>query len=313
MNSVKQFFFIILLGAGISSCKKDDVVESPEPVTKDYHQTAETKFVDIDGVHYAYRELGDQTGIPLLMVSALAGSMDDWDPALTNGLAQRYKVILFDLPGVGRTDGTTPNNIADMAESTTAFIQALGLKQVNLFGFSMGSFISQQIVLTKPEIVNKIVLTGTGPKGAIGLSDLPKLLASGGDLSAEERYLKFGFASSAESIAAGKLVYQRLQLRQADRDLPVSEESATAQVQAVLGWAQPAPNALNELKSVMQPVLIAQGESDIPVPVENAVNMSKNIPHARLIVYPDAGHAALFQYHDKLVQETIDFLAQGTK
>jgi len=313
MNSIKQFIFIILLGIGISSCKKDEVQTAPQPVAKDYHQSAETKFVNADGVKYAYRELGEKTGIPIVMISSLGSSMDDWDPAITNGLAQKYKVILLDIPGVGRSSGKTPNTITDMGKRVADFIQALGLSRINLLGFSMGSFISQQIALTKPDLVNKIILTGTGPKGAVGLSNLPNLLAASANLSAEDSFLKFGFTSSAKSIKAGRLAYERVQKRKADRDLPVSKESAGAQVQAVLDWAQPAPNALNELTSISQPVLIVQGEADIPVPVENAINMSRNIPHTRLIVYPDAGHAAIFQYPDLFVQEALDFLTESAK
>jgi pimeloyl-ACP methyl ester carboxylesterase len=303
---MKTIYLFALLVTGMTACKNDDT----QPVSIDYHQTATTKFIDAGNGKIAYRELGDKSGIPVVMISPLGGSMDDWDPAITNGLAAHYKVILFDVPGAGASGGTAATTIADMAKSSVSFIKALGLQKVNLLGFSMGSFISQQIALTEPALVNRIILTGTGPKGAIGLSNLPNILAATANLSAAESFLKIGFTSSATSISAGTLAYERIQQRKENRDAPVSQESAGAQVQAVLGWAQPAPGALDELKSIVQPVLIAQGKEDLPVPVENAINMAESLPNARLIVYPDAAHASIFQYHEQFVQEAVGFLAQ---
>jgi pimeloyl-ACP methyl ester carboxylesterase len=197
-----------------------------------------------------------------------------------------------------------------MAKGVVAFLKKLGYSKVNLMGFSMGSFISQQIALTEPALVNKMILTGTGPKGAEGLSNLPTLLASAAGLSQEEFLLKFAFTASPNSIKAGKLSYQRIQKRVTNRDAPLRAESITAEVKAVLGWAAPYPDAFKELKNITQPVLIAQGDHDIPVPVINAVQMSQNLPNAQLIVYPDAGHAAVFQYPDKFVQSALDFLSR---
>ncbi|MDB4923782.1 alpha/beta hydrolase [Mucilaginibacter sp.] len=310
---MKSAVAVLLLGLGIVfvSCKKDSIpVKTPVGVTTDHHQTAVTQFVTAGGTKFAYRVLGDKPGIPLVMLSPLGSSMDDWDPAITNGLAQKYKVIIFDIQGVGTSGGTTPDNIPDMAKGIASFIKALGYSKVNLMGFSMGSFISQQIVLTEPGLVNKIILTGTGPKGSQGLSNLPNILASAAGLSPEQVFLASFFASSAASQSAGKSAYERVQERQVDRDTPLSGESFTAEVKAVLGWAQPYPDALKELQSVTQPVLIAQGQEDILVPVVNAINMSKSLPNARLTVYPDAGHAAFFQYHDDFVQKAIEFLGK---
>lgn len=308
---MKRATLLALLGIGIVSCKKDDTpVKTAVAVATDYQQTAQTQFITADGTKFAYRILGDKPGIPLVMLSPLGDSMDDWDPAITNGLARNYKVIIFDIQGVGTSSGTTPDNIQDMAKGTISFIKALGYNKVNLLGFSMGSFISQQIVLTEPALVNKIILTGTGPKGSEGLSNLPNILASAAGLSPEQVFLASFFAPSANSQSAGKSSYDRIQKRQVNRDAPLSSESFTNEVKSVLGWAQPDPNALKELQSVTQPVLIAQGEKDILVPVVNAINMSKNLPNAQLIVYPDAAHAAFFQYHDDFVQKALEFLGK---
>ena len=311
INVMKRSFLFIMLGLSLAFCDKDDSDNiNPDAEVVDYHQTAATQFITAGETNFAYRVLGNKGGVPLVMISALGNSMDDWDPALTNGLARLRKVIIFDIQGVSLSSGKTPETIADMAKGVVTFIKTLGYSKVDLMGFSMGSFISQQILLTEPALINKAILTGTGPKGAEGLSNLPNLLATYGGLSQEEFLLKFAFTSSPASIEAGKLSYQRIQKRTVNRDTPATPESATAQVKAVLGWAQPNPGALNELKNITQPVLIAQGESDLPVPVSNAINMSKNIPNAQLIVYPDAGHAAVFQFPDKFVQSALVFLGK---
>jgi len=307
INAVKTAVIFLFLGLTALSCDKDEFPVN-DSNTVDYHQTAVTQFVTVDGTKFAYRVLGKESDIPLVLVASLGSSMDDWDPAVTNGLARTNKVILFDIAGVGSSGGVTPDNIQDMAKGVVRFINALGYNKVNLLGFSMGSFISQQVVLTNPALVNKLILTGTGPKGADGLSNLPKLLASTAGLSQEEFLLKFAFTSSAASIDSGKRSYERIQKRMVARDIPASQQSSTAQVKAVLGWAQPYPDAFKELKTITQPVLIVQGQYDLPVPVVNAINMSHNIPGAQLIVYPDAGHAAFFQYPGEFVQAALEFL-----
>jgi pimeloyl-ACP methyl ester carboxylesterase len=309
INVTKRFILFVFLGLLIVSCNKDDSPGSGSNTdTVDYHQTAVTQFISAGDTKFAYRVLGNKTGTPLVMVSALGNAMDDWDPAITNGLAQQFKVVIFDIQGVGASSGITPDNIPDMAKGVVAFINALGYNKVNLLGFSMGSFISQQIALTNPNLVNKIILTGTGPKGAEGLANLPNILATAAGLSPEEVFLKSFFASSAASQNAGKLSYERIQKRSVDRDAPVSQESATAGLKAVLGWAQPNPGALKDLQNISKPVFIAQGENDFLVPVINAINMSNSIPGAQLIVYKDAGHGSIYQYHDEFIRTASDFL-----
>jgi len=310
---MRNFIMLALLAATTSlvSCDKDDDnVTKPDTVVVDYHTTATTQFVEAGGTKYAYRVLGKQEGTPLVMLAPLGASMDDWDPAVTNGLAAKYKVIIFDNVGIASSTGTTPSTIADMAKGATTFIKALGYNKVNLLGFSMGSFVGQQILLTEPSIVNKIVLTGTGPKGATGLSNLPNILAGAAGLSPEESFLYFGFTKSAASRDSGLLVYQRVALRKVNRDTTLSEQASNAAFTAVLGWAQPNENALTELEQITQPTLIIQGEEDLPVPVVNAVNMSKHIHNSQLIIFKDAAHASLFQYHTEFVGHVSEFLGQ---
>lgn len=306
---MKKFTLFVFLGLGIVSCNKPDGHgNGPGPNVTDYHQTAVTKFVSIGKTNLAYRVLGNKPGIPIILIASLGSTMDDWDPAITNGLAQEYKVFIFDLPGVGSSGGTTTPNIADMSKSVVQFISALGYTKVNLLGFSMGSFIGQQIVLTNPSLVNKIILTGTGPKGAEGLSNLPNLLASTAGLSPEQFFLVSHFTTSQASQNAGKLSWQRMQRRTVNRDKPITNESLTAELYAVLGWAQPYPDAFNELKTIKKPVLIVQGQADSLVAVVNAVRMSQNIPGAKLIVYPDAGHGSFYQYHREFIRSALNFL-----
>ncbi|SDD71616.1 Pimeloyl-ACP methyl ester carboxylesterase [Dyadobacter soli] len=309
--SFKSVFFSAILALGLVSCNNDDASgNQPAPVAIDYHQTAKTQFVEAGGTKYAYRILGDQSGVPLVMLASLGSSMDDWDPAITNGLAQKHKVILFDNKGVGSSTGQVPATIGEMAKDAVTFIKAMGLTKVDLMGFSMGGFITQQVLLDEPALVRKAILTGTGPKGSEGLSNLPNIIASTANLTPEETFLTFGFTKSEASQKAGKASYARVQARKTDRDEPLSQQGGGAQLGAVLAWAKPYPNALAELKTIQQPVLLVQGKNDVPVPVVNAINASQSIPNANLVVYPDAGHAAFCQYADRFVQEAIDFLGE---
>lgn len=309
--SFKSLFFSAFLAFGLVSCNNDEASgNQPVPVTADYHQTAKTQFVEAGGIKYAYRILGNQAGIPLVMLASLGSSMDDWDPAITNGLAQKHKVILFDNRGVGSSTGQVPATIAEMATDAVVFMRAMGLTKVDLMGFSMGGFITQQILLTEPTLIRKAILTGTGPKGSEGLANLPNIIASTANLTPEETFLTFGFTKSEMSLKAGKASYGRIQRRKTDRDQLLSEQAGGAQLGAVLAWAKPYPDALKELKAIQQPVLLVQGKNDVPVPVINAINASQSIPNANLVVYPDAGHAAFCQYADRFVQEANDFLGE---
>ncbi|GAA5089216.1 alpha/beta hydrolase [Chryseobacterium ginsengisoli] len=290
------------------SCREESEITTIQEVQTENHQNAKTQFVNVKGTNFAYRAFGKEGGIPLVLLPGLGGSMDDWDPAVTNGLAKQYKVIIFDNKGVAASQGTTPNNIQSMADDAIDFIEALHLNKVNIMGFSMGGFVAQRVVLTKPALINKVILTGTGPKGAIGLANLPNIIAGTAGLGPEESFLKFGFTNSAESITAGKAAYGRIQLRTTDRDLALSDATSYSQLTAVLEWAQPNTNALEEIKAIKNPVLIVHGENDLPVSVQNAHNMIQNLEHAELLIFPDSGHASFFQNHDAFVTKVVEFL-----
>lgn len=290
------------------SCTSENDVTITQEASAPTHQNAKTQFVDVKGASFAYRVIGRESGTPIVLFPGLGGSMDDWDPAVIDGLAQKNKVIIFDNKGVAASKGTTPSDIQLMANDAIDFIETLHLTKVNIMGFSMGGFIAQRVALTKPALINKIILTGTGPQGAIGLSNLPNIVASTAGLSLEESFLKFGFTSSTQSIAAGKAAYARIQLRTTDRDLTLSDATSASQFTAVLTWAQPNVNALVELKNIKNPVLIVHGENDLPVSVQNAHNMSQSLENSELVIFPDSGHASFFQNHDAFVTKAIQFL-----
>ncbi|AZA83152.1 alpha/beta hydrolase [Chryseobacterium lactis] len=308
--SVASLLCLSLFTVVTMSCTEENEPPTLQEIQNRDHQTAKTQWVNVKGVAFAYRVLGKEDGIPLVLLPGLGGSMDDWDPAVTNGLSKKYKVIIFDNKGVATSKGDTPNTVQAMADDAIDFIQTLNLNKVNIMGFSMGGFVAQRLVLTNPSLINKVILTGTGPQGAIGLSNLPNIIAGTAGLSPEASFLKFGFTESATSIAAGKASFARIQLRTHERDLPLSDASSNSQFTAVLSWAQPNTNALTELKNIKNPVLIVHGENDLPVSVQNAKNTAQNIEHAELVILPDSGHASFFQNHGAFVSKAIEFLSK---
>ncbi|MFZ4928008.1 alpha/beta fold hydrolase [Chryseobacterium sp. Mn2064] len=308
--SAVSLLCLTLFTVATVSCSEENEPPTVQEIQNNNHQNAKTQFVNVKGNTIAYRTLGNENGIPLVLLPGLGGSMDDWDPAITDGLSKKYKVIIFDNKGVASSEGTTPNTVQAMADDAVDFIKALNLNKVNIMGFSMGGFVAQRIVLTEPSLINKVILTGTGPQGAIGLSNLPNIIAGTAGLSAEASFLKFGFTESSQSIAAGKASYARIQLRTTDRDLPLSDNTSNAQFTAVLSWAQPDADALITLKKIKNPVLIVHGENDLPVSVQNAKNMAQVLEHAELLIFPDSGHASFFQNHETFVNKAIDFLGK---
>lgn len=306
---MKKLILTTILVAGLFGLTTVNAQAQNKAAVVDYHQTAKTKFIEANGTRYAYRVLGNQTGIPLVLLTGSLSNMDGWDPEVTNGLAQHYKVILFDNKGVGATSGKTPNTIADMSKDAVDFIKSLGYNKVNLMGWSMGGMITQQILLTEPQLVNKVILIGTGPKGAEGLSEVGAKGAEASKLPPLEQALRLLYAPSDNSRALGKAALGRIFARQADRDPETTQETNGAQLTAVTAWAQPNAGALDELKNITQPALIVAGKNDFLVPEVNAFNLAKSLPNAKLSIYPDAGHAVITQVPDQFLQEAIPFLA----
>jgi pimeloyl-ACP methyl ester carboxylesterase len=275
-------------------------------------QDAPTRTAQVKGTQFVYRELGERGGVPVILLHHLTAVLDDWDPKVVDGIAASHHVVIFDNRGVGGSGGETPASVADMAEDAIAFIEALGFTQVDLFGFSLGGFIAQEIAQTRPELIRKIVLAGTGPAGGAGISDVGAVLQDAiQKASAEHKHPKhfLFFSTSTESQKAADAFLQRLDERRADRDTAVSDQTVQAQLTAIAKWGQ-AQSSSERLKQIRHPVLIANGDADVMVPTPNSIALFGALPNANLSIFPDASHGGIFQYADAFVDQTLDFLAQ---
>lgn len=267
------------------------------------HQTVPTQFVESNGIRYAYRRFGKPAGTPLLFLEYFNSNMDGWDPAVTNRLAADHEVILFDNAGVGASGGETPSTVVEMTEDCVAFCGALGLKAIHVVGFSLGGMIAQQLVLEQPQLVQRLILLGTGPRGGEGMTFA--------ELSAEEQadpvaFLLGAFFSPSEtSQSAGREYQKRLDSRTNDRDLPVSRNSAEAQLAAIREWGRiPASGRYSTLRNITHQTLIVHGNHDIVVAPINALILAEHLPNAQLSVYSDSNHGAYSQ-HAKLFLEHV--------
>ena len=269
-----------------------------------------TQVVSAGGVDFAYRELGRQNGgVPVVMLVHLAGVLDNWDPRVVDGLAAKHHVVAFDTRGVGSSSGKPANTMEQMADDAIAFIKAKGFKQVDLFGFSMGGMISQEIVLKEPQLVRRMILAGTGPAGGAGIStvagvanyDLMRAKLTGQD---PKQYLFF--TRTPDGIEAGKAFLKRLQERTDNRDTEIAVGAYVAQLQALSAWGQKTPADLSVVK---QPVLVVNGDADRMVPTVNSHDLANRLPNSQLIIYPDAGHGGVFQYEEDFVPKALAFLA----
>jgi pimeloyl-ACP methyl ester carboxylesterase len=277
-------------------------------VVPDLHETATTRFIEVSGTKYAYRVFGKETGIPIVFLHHFTATIDDWDPQVTNGLARHFKVVLLDNKGIGASGGQTPDNIKAMADDATAVIKALGFKKVDLLGFSMGGFVAQQIALDTPELVGKLILAGTGPKGGEGVSNLPNLMTEAFATAPEDPRLFLFYSKTPESIALGRQSLARVKKRKENRVPGTGMPSIQAQMMSILGWGAADKNVYNELSQIKQPALVVNGNNDIMVPTINSYNLFQHLPNARLSLYSDSGHGAIYQYPDRFVKEVTDFL-----
>src|SRR3954453_1102980 len=288
--------------------------EAPDSAVTSY-QYAATRTVSAGGVEFAYRELGPKAGVPLVLVTHLAAVLDNWDPRVVDGLAARHRVIAFDNRGVGASTGTTPKTIQAMAADAVTFIRALGLTQVDLLGFSMGGMIAQVIVQGQPELVRKPTPAGPGPAGGEGITNVTKL--SHFDtvralLTLQDPKQFLFFTRTPNGRRAGKAFLARLKERTEHRDERISLRSYFAQLEAIHRWGRQAPA---DLSAIHQPTLVANGEHDRMVPTTNSVDLARRIPNSELVIYPDAGHGGIFQYHDEFVAKALELLdhPKGTR
>jgi pimeloyl-ACP methyl ester carboxylesterase len=272
------------------------------------YAAAPTKTVSVGGVDFAYRELGPVTGVPVVFLTHLAAVLDNWDPRVVDGIAAQHRVIAFDNRGVGASGGATPNTIEAMAHDAVAFIRALGLEQVDLFGFSMGGMIAQLIAADEPRLVRKVILAGTGPAGGVGITKVTRLShldTLRGLFTLQDPKQFLFFTRTPAGRRAGKEFLARLKERTEHRDKRISLRSYGAQLTAIHRWGQQQPA---DLSVIHQPVLVANGETDRMVPTSNSVDLAQRLPDAELVVYPDAGHGGIFQFHQQFVERALAFL-----
>jgi pimeloyl-ACP methyl ester carboxylesterase len=270
--------------------------------------TVPTQFVEVGNIRFAYRRWGKSGGFPLVFMNYFTGNLDDWDPLVTDGFTADYDVILFNNAGVASSGGETPGTVSEMTRHALAFCDALGLKQFNVVGFSLGGMIAQHLALDHPKRVERILLLGTGPRGGEGMTFT--------ELSADERadpdqfILGAFFSPSNASQVAGRAYLKRLAARTHDRDLPVSKKTAEAQLRAIREWGMvPPSNRYATLQNIKHPTLIGHGNKDIVVQPINAFILAERLPDAQLIMYPDSNHGAYSQHAELFLKHAKMFLS----
>jgi pimeloyl-ACP methyl ester carboxylesterase len=273
-------------------------------------QNAPTHTVSAGGVDFAYRELGPKTGVPVVFLTHLAAVLDNWDPRVVDGIATKHRVITFDNRGVGASTGSTPDTIQAMAKDAVAFIRALGFTQVDLLGFSMGGMIAQLIAQDEPQLVRKMIIAGTGPAGGEGIKNVTRLShldTIRGLLTFQDPKQFLFFTRTPNGRRAGNEFLARLKERTDDRDKAISLKSYGAQLKAIHRWGLERPS---DLSVIRRPVLVANGESDRMVPTNNSFDLARRLPDSELVIYPDAGHGGIFQFHGQFVEKALEFLAR---
>lgn len=265
--------------------------------------------IEIGGTPFAYRDLGPREGVPLVLLNHWGAVLDNFDPRIVDGLAQRQRVIAVDYRGIGASGGRAPETVEEMARDVIALIGGLGLTKVDLLGFSLGGFVAQDITLRAPGLVRKLILTGTGPAGGdgirrVGVVSWPLILK--GLLTRRDPKTHLFFTSTANGRRAAKAFLDRIEERKTERDKAPTMHAFLRQLRAIKAWGRQPPQELDRIKI---PVLIANGDHDIMVPTVNSNNMASRIPGAKLVIYPDAGHGGIFQFHDEFVAEARTFLA----
>lgn len=280
-----------------------------EPVITSYARAPQLS-IDVGDISYAYRELGPKGGVPVVFFVHLAGTLDNWDPRIIDPIAQHRHVVAFDNRGVGASTGSVPDTIEEMADDALAFIGALGFDTIDVFSFSLGGMVAQSLVVKRPDLVRKLVLTGTGPKGGkdmdkvagVTYRDVVRATLTRSD---PKEFLFFN--RNAGGKEAGKAFVKRLQERTVDRDAPITLWAFQQQLTAIKRWGRGAPD---DLTKVSAPTLIANGDHDRMVPSVLSDDLHRRIPNSELIIYPDSGHGAIFQYHERFAPVAVEFLGR---
>jgi pimeloyl-ACP methyl ester carboxylesterase len=271
-------------------------------------KTAPTQTINAGGVEFAYRQIGPSAGVPVVFLTHLAAVLDNWDPRVVDGIAAKHRVIAFDNRGVGASSGSTPKTIEEMARDAVTFIRALGFDRVDLFGFSMGGMIAQVIAQQQPRLVRKMIIAGTGPAGGEGIDKVTRISyldTARGLLTRQDPKQFLFFTRTPNGRRAGKQFLARLEERTDDRDKAISVRAFRAQLKAIHRWGLMKPA---DLASIYQPVLVVNGERDKMVPTKNTIDLDQRLPNSQLVIYPDAGHGGVFQFHADFVKRALEFL-----
>jgi pimeloyl-ACP methyl ester carboxylesterase len=281
------------------------------------NRAAPTQFLQVNGRSYAYRRFGNGSGLPLLCLQHFTGTLDNWDPAVTDPLASGREVVLFDNAGIGRSTGDVPDTIAGMAEHAMAFVDGLGIQTCDVVGYSLGGMVALHMVQERPSIFRRMILVGTGPRGGEDIMHLEKpSLAKRIQDPTNRGYdvlKKIFFTSSSASQAAGEAFIRRISQRNDDLDPPSGPKVAGAQIAAFREWEGFKGERFAELRAIRHPTLVVNGVHDEMIPVSNSYRLSENLPNAVLITYPDAGHGSLFQYPESFTRHAAAFLSSDSQ
>ena len=274
--------------------------------------TAPTQLIKTRMETYAYRRFGAGPGVPLLCLQHFTGTLDNWDPAVTDALALGRDVILFESAGLGRSTGDVPQSIPGMAVHALAFVDAIGLTRLDILGYSLGGMIAQQIALDRPSLVRKMILAGTAPEGGEDIMHMEKpelsKITNDPNIPGLQKLVHLFFPPGASSQAAGQAFVARLAERKEDREPIAGPKVAMAQIAAFRTWEQFSGERFAKLRQVGQPCLVVNGVFDNMIPVRNSYMLSEHLPNAMLLTYPNAGHGSIFQFHDSFVSHADRFL-----
>lgn len=273
--------------------------------------TAETRFIDAGGIRFAYRAFGAASGPPLVFLNRFRGTMDDWDPLFLDHIAANRRVILFDNAGVARSGGTAAQSLRGWAEGAASFIQGLGFDMVDLLGFSFGGLVAQELTLLRPNLVRRLVIVGSGAGHVEGATVCPEAVAvATRPVNTDEDFLYLFSRSTPTSQAAGRAYLARLRQRPDTFAELVIQNAWQAMLSAAGDVGTKETSLLNRVGAITQPVLVANGNEDVMIPTYQSYALAQTIPQARLIIYPDAGHAFMFQYAESFAGEVARFLAE---
>jgi pimeloyl-ACP methyl ester carboxylesterase len=277
--------------------------------------TVPTQFVEANGIRFAYRRWGKRSGLPLVFNQHFTGNLDNWDPAVLDGLTKEREVIIFNNAGVASSTGEVPTTFAGMAKNAEAFIDGLGLTKVDLLGFSIGGMVAQQITLDRPDLIHKLILVGTAPRnldagnGQGHITPETAMIFGATYDPPENLWLKVFFTDSEKSQAAGREFLKRYLSRTENRDAPINDMVVPAQIAAIGQWGAHPGERFAYLMNIRQPTLVVSGNHDVIVYTVNSLYLAQNMPNAKLILYPDANHGSWYENHEDFVFEANRFLA----